>query len=1031
MGTITFPFGCKDFESALDMLNTSDGRYALGASSFWHGGVHLTLSKDTQAILSPADGEIIAHRTMKKRTTGKASITVDNEGNKISEDKDEDVDSSFSFVLSRHTFKTPKKQDIVYYILHMHLLCYENYKDIHKLRPPPYLYGDVQYFVKKGEDDGGSLVGKGLNLRASPSSRRNNVLTVIKKDTEFEFEHRGSYDHTTSKAYFNVVIKNPQKFTLSKAYLSSGSDAKDKLRLLPVEKYYSDHGVLYRAQIISASESHIGVPLYINSCYVGDLIKGQEVYFKEKSAYEGSHELILDNIMNVVKPNAEGKLTVDSFFDGWTDNSSILVPTKDDLVSLEEALLAAGLCMDDDLTALAKVRPENAFGTSGKIRYIKDYFSKLKINTYESNQCGIPAYDSASGGSRLIDIPHSRFVELVTPISIDELASSQGAKHLIKPITIEQPKEGVVFCSNKYVEQKINEVTGKFDSIEVFKEPIPIYSGDVIGYPGNHEKQNIVHMELWLDNIDFFKNSEKDQQYEDKVDLPSGLTTKIQKIEISKCKPEQQKIPAKGTMKFVSRVKDLKKKPTIRKVKYNEKEYFVYYKDIKPYWSTTKNAYYFKDETELTLYPSHPEIEIETITYSDSTLTQAVSLEPMPRMMSAEEKDYFPVSSKEETTEQGRIKEIVLIAKEEVNKYREDYYNWEKFFHKTSAANLGFEKSGYYESKKDIENQVLEEYKALSENKSMINPPSYQKSHPLSHLIIESGTEWSKSQKDSSGWSDGVIEYLWKKHNVSSLEEDAGITKASVKKVFDQTLKEYSDEISFFDDVKASVSSLPDKSKVLHAHPLRFLGHINQLDQVGPPWMQFARQQMKEYGGVRQTQSPLKEQIFKYFDSSSYPEGTNKTNWCAAFIHWCFEQTDDFKGSNPNANVAAFDWLPKSLARKHRKDVDGWNNSELIESIDDVFVGAVIVFSHSHVAFVAGQSEDGKSLIYLGGNQSDGKPGDGKGKRTICTNPKSKSSFNKKYWLVKPKNYQPTSADMNLPILSPDGKELGYADTHG
>jgi hypothetical protein len=190
------------------------------------------------------------------------------------------------------------------------------------------------------------------------------------------------------------------------------------------------------------------------------------------------------------------------------------------------------------------------------------------------------------------------------------------------------------------------------------------------------------------------------------------------------------------------------------------------------------------------------------------------------------------------------------------------------------------------------------------------------------------------------------------------------------------------------------------------------------------PWMPFAVEELKTYGGVRQTESPLKERIYTYFDESSMPSGNNKTYWCGSFVNWCFEQVEDYKNTNSIANVAAFDWLPKVEAKKQRKDVDGWTNSELVSSIDDVFYGAVIVFSHSHVAFVCGQSKDGKSLIYLGGNQSDGKPNDGKGKRTISTNPILKSGLGTKFWIVKPINYSPTSKEKELPKVSADGKEL-------
>ena len=195
------------------------------------------------------------------------------------------------------------------------------------------------------------------------------------------------------------------------------------------------------------------------------------------------------------------------------------------------------------------------------------------------------------------------------------------------------------------------------------------------------------------------------------------------------------------------------------------------------------------------------------------------------------------------------------------------------------------------------------------------------------------------------------------------------------------------------------------------------------------PWMPFAIQELQTYGGIRQTESPLKERIFEYFEKSSNTRGTNTTRWCASFVNWCFYQAGYTK-INPNTNVAAFDWLPPSESKKKRSDVDGWVEGELITDIKDVFVGAVIVFSHSHVAFVLGETKDGKSFIYLGGNQSDGKKGDGSGRRTICTNPISKSEFNSKFWIVKPKDYTPSEKEKILPKISPDGKELDYSTTH-
>ncbi len=218
-------------------------------------------------------------------------------------------------------------------------------------------------------------------------------------------------------------------------------------------------------------------------------------------------------------------------------------------------------------------------------------------------------------------------------------------------------------------------------------------------------------------------------------------------------------------------------------------------------------------------------------------------------------------------------------------------------------------------------------------------------------------------------------------------------------------------------------------SLVYYFHPVAFVEAMRRMSENIAPWVTIAIREWNKYKGVRQTESPLKQQIYKYFDSSSYPSGTYKTNWCAAFVNWCFEQTEEFRGTNPIANVAAYDWLPSVLAKEHRSDIDGWKNSVKLESVKDAFVGAIIVFSHSHVAIVVGQSEDRKSLIYLGGNQSDGAPNDGKGKRTICTNPKLKSGFNSSFWLVKPKDFK-ISCNPYLPVLSADGAELSYEDTH-
>lgn len=97
---------------------------------------------------------------------------------------------------------------------------------------------------------------------------------------------------------------------------------------------------------------------------------------------------------------------------------------------------------------------------------------------------------------------------------------------------------------------------------------------------------------------------------------------------------------------------------------------------------------------------------------------------------------------------------------------------------------------------------------------------------------------------------------------------------------------------------------------------------------------------------------------------------------------------------------------------------------EAIQALNDVFVGAIIVFDFSHVAFVVGQTKDGNSLIYVGGNQSDKAPGDGPGKRTVAIGKVDKSKFNKNFWISKPKKYTPTQEERNLPKMDISAQEL-------
>lgn len=191
------------------------------------------------------------------------------------------------------------------------------------------------------------------------------------------------------------------------------------------------------------------------------------------------------------------------------------------------------------------------------------------------------------------------------------------------------------------------------------------------------------------------------------------------------------------------------------------------------------------------------------------------------------------------------------------------------------------------------------------------------------------------------------------------------------------------------------------------------------------PWVPYAVQELKTYGGIRQTQSPLKEKVVKYFKVSKADWYDHTGYWCGAFIRWCFAQTKDYNYVFDSYNsVTAFNWLASNHTTTKGKENLRTNDVEAIQALNDVFVGAIIVFDFSHVAFVVGQTKDGSSLVYISGNQSDKAHGDAPGKRTIAIGKVDKSKFNKNFWISKPKKYTPTQEEKNLPKMDVSAQEL-------
>ncbi len=205
---------------------------------------------------------------------------------------------------------------------------------------------------------------------------------------------------------------------------------------------------------------------------------------------------------------------------------------------------------------------------------------------------------------------------------------------------------------------------------------------------------------------------------------------------------------------------------------------------------------------------------------------------------------------------------------------------------------------------------------------------------------------------------------------------------------------------------------------------------LDYVEEDEAPWIPFAKEELKKYGGIRQIHSPLKEKVVEYFKVAKAAWYDHTGFWCGAFVRWCFAQTKDYNYVFDSYNsVTAFNWLPKEQAQQRNSKMIGCSDLEHIEDIKDIFVGSIIVFDFSHVAFVIGQSQDEKQIYYLGGNQSDKAPGDGKGKRTICIGKISKSEINKKFWLSKPKKYQPKKEEKQLPKLKVTAYELDYSSS--
>ncbi|PBI88361.1 hypothetical protein BSF41_24890 [Flavobacterium sp. ACN2] len=165
------------------------------------------------------------------------------------------------------------------------------------------------------------------------------------------------------------------------------------------------------------------------------------------------------------------------------------------------------------------------------------------------------------------------------------------------------------------------------------------------------------------------------------------------------------------------------------------------------------------------------------------------------------------------------------------------------------------------------------------------------------------------------------------------------------------------------------------------------------------PWVDVAFTEFEKYKGLREIDSPLKEKIHEYFEASS-GKGLKlqfSDPWCGAFVAWSFEKTD-YKKDKSKKSAAAFGWTSSN-----------WSKGESCEP----FIGAIIVFSWSHVAIIIGENMDGTKYVYLGGNQT-GWEGDKSGTQVISFSSIIKTS-NQIKAITKPKDYEISEREKKLP----------------
>lgn len=175
------------------------------------------------------------------------------------------------------------------------------------------------------------------------------------------------------------------------------------------------------------------------------------------------------------------------------------------------------------------------------------------------------------------------------------------------------------------------------------------------------------------------------------------------------------------------------------------------------------------------------------------------------------------------------------------------------------------------------------------------------------------------------------------------------------------------------------------------------------LNSKKAPWMVFA---MNEIGQKAFKGNANNERITEYFNSSTNGQGSNEeTNWCGAFVSWCFKKAS-YTPPPLSCRAAMWQFWKKSKPIYGSAAVIDWGNNDFAKANGKN--GAV--GGDGHITFVIGISNDKKYYYCIGGNQ-----GGTKGARQVSISKYPKAVID---WFVIPPNYIPEEDEYNLKIMN-------------